>query len=113
MSLFVAGAAFGDVGVSSFVADAVFGEVAVSLLVAGSAFCKIWNDSRVAKCFLAFKMHVLSAKSNLSGRAGQICRAVFGEVDVILVCHFSWQTCGVCMRVCVVCVCVCVCVRCP
>ena len=109
MSLFVAGAAFGDVGVSSFVADAVFGEVAVSLLVAGSAFCKIWNDSRVAKCFLAFKMHVLSAKSNLSGRAGQICRAVFGEVDVILVPLFVADLWCVYACVCRVCVCLCLC----
>ena len=36
MSLFVAGAAFGEVHVSLFVAGAVFGE--------------IWNDSRSAKC---------------------------------------------------------------
>ena len=36
MSLFVAGAAFGEVEVSLFVAGAVFGE--------------IWNDSRSAKC---------------------------------------------------------------
>ena len=61
----MAGAAFGDVGVSSFAAGAVFGEVAVSLLVAGAAFGKIWNDSRVAKWFFAFKMHVLSAKSKI------------------------------------------------
>ena len=36
MSLFAAGAAFGEVHVSLFVAGAVFGE--------------IWNDSRSAKC---------------------------------------------------------------
>ena len=36
MLLFVAGAAFGDVGLSLFVAGAVFGE--------------IWVDSRSAKC---------------------------------------------------------------
>ena len=29
---------------------AVFGEVAVSLFVAGAAFGEIWNDSRSAKC---------------------------------------------------------------
>ena len=46
MSLFVAGAAFGEVHVSLFVAGAVFGEVQVSLFVAGAGFAEIWNDSR-------------------------------------------------------------------
>ena len=50
MSLFVAGAAFGEVQVSLFVAGAVFGEVEVSLFVAGAVFGEIWNDSRSAKC---------------------------------------------------------------
>ena len=50
MSLFVAGAAFGEVQVSLFVAGAVFGEVQVSLFVAGAVFGEIWNDSRSAKC---------------------------------------------------------------
>ena len=50
MSLFVAGAAFGEVEVSLFVAGAVFGEVEVSLFVAGAVFGEIWNDSRSAKC---------------------------------------------------------------
>ena len=40
MSLFVAGALFGDVQVSLFVAGAVFGEVQVSLFVAGAACVK-------------------------------------------------------------------------
>ena len=51
MSLFVAGAVFGEVQVSLFVAGAVFGEVEVSLFVAGAVFGEIWNDSRSAKCF--------------------------------------------------------------
>ena len=81
MSLFVAGAAFGDVGVSSFVAGAVFGEVAVSLLVAGAAFGKIWIDSLVANVFcIQDACHVLSAKSNLSGRAGQIILASWSDL---------------------------------
>ena len=46
MSLFVAGAAFGEFHVSLFVAGAEFGEVHVSLFVAGAAFGEIWNDSR-------------------------------------------------------------------
>ena len=50
MSLFVAGAAFGEVQVSLFLAGAVFGEVEVSLFVAGAVFGEIWNDSRSAKC---------------------------------------------------------------
>ena len=50
MSLFVAGAVFGEVQVSLFVAGAVFGEVEVSLFVAGAVFGEIWNDSRSAKC---------------------------------------------------------------
>ena len=50
MSLFVAGAVFGEVQVSLFVAGAVFGEVEVSFFVAGAVFGEIWNDSRSAKC---------------------------------------------------------------
>ena len=41
MSLFVAGAAFGEVHVSLFVAGAVFGEVQVSLFVAGAVFGEV------------------------------------------------------------------------
>ena len=43
VSLFVAGAAFGEVHVS------LFGEVHVSLFVAGAACGEIWNDSRSGK----------------------------------------------------------------
>ena len=43
MSLFVAGAAFGDLGVSLFVAGAVFGDLGVSLFVAGAVFGEIWE----------------------------------------------------------------------
>ena len=38
MSLFVAGAAIGDLGVPLFVAGAVFGDLGMSLFVAGAAF---------------------------------------------------------------------------
>ena len=41
MSLFVAGAAFGEVHVSLFVAGAVFGEVQVLLFVAGAVFGEV------------------------------------------------------------------------
>ena len=35
---------------SVFAAGAIFGEVQLSLFVAGAAFVEIWNDSRSAKC---------------------------------------------------------------
>ena len=64
VSLFVAGAAFGDVGVSLFVAGAVFGDLGVSLFVAGAVFGEIWIDSRSAKCCnFQYKMRLRSAKS--------------------------------------------------
>ena len=52
----MAGAAFGDLGVllcvagvSLFVAGAVFGDLGASLFVAGAVFGEIWVDSRSAK----------------------------------------------------------------
>ena len=69
--LFVAGAVFGDLGVSLFVAGAAFGDVGVSLFVASTVFGEIWVDSRSAKCCnFQYKMHPQSAKSNLGERAG-------------------------------------------
>ena len=51
----MAGAAVGDLGVSLFVAGAVFGE--------------IWVDSRSAKCCnFQYKMRLRSAKSSANGR---------------------------------------------
>ena len=41
MSLFVAGAIFGEVLVSLFVAGAILGEVQVSLFVAGAVFGEV------------------------------------------------------------------------
>ena len=71
VSLFVAGAVFGDLGVSLFVAGAALGDVGVSLLVAGTIFGEIWVDSRSAKCCnFHYKMRLRSAKSNLGERAG-------------------------------------------
>ena len=46
----MAGAIFGDLGVSFFVAGAAFGDVGVSLFVAGATCGEIWIDSRNAKC---------------------------------------------------------------
>ena len=47
MSLFVAGAAFGEVALSLFVAGAIFGEVAVSLFVAVSCSDHSRINSRI------------------------------------------------------------------
>ena len=71
VSLFVAGAIFGTVAVSLFVAGAAFGDLGVSLFVAGPVFGEIWVDSRSAKCcnFLD-KMRLQSEKIILGERAG-------------------------------------------
>ena len=54
VSLFVAGALFGEVQgevqLSLFMARALFGEVQVSLFVAGAEFSEIWSDSRSSRC---------------------------------------------------------------
>ena len=56
---------------SLFVAGAVFGEVEVSLFVAGAVFGQIWNDSRSAKCCIfQYKMLVVGVKRNLGCGAG-------------------------------------------
>ena len=71
VSLFVAGAAFGYLEVSLFVAGAVFGDLGVSVFVEGAVFGEIWIDSRSAKCCnFQYKMRLRSAKSNLGERAG-------------------------------------------
>ena len=52
-------------------AGAVFGGVEVSLFVAGAVFGEIWNDSRSAKCCIfQYKMPVVGVKSNLGCEAG-------------------------------------------
>ena len=53
-------------------AGAVFGDLGVSLFVAGAVFGEIWVvDSRSAKrCNFQYKMRLRSAKSNLGERAG-------------------------------------------
>ena len=71
VSLFVAGAAFGYLEVSLFVAGAAFGDLRVSLFLAGAVFGEILVDSRSAKCCnFQYKMRLRSAKSNLGERAG-------------------------------------------
>ena len=67
----MAGAVFGDLGMSLFVAGAAFGDVGVSLFVVGAVFGEIWVDSRSAKCCnFQYKMRLRSGKSNLGERAG-------------------------------------------
>ena len=59
MPLFVAGAVCGDLGVSLFEAGAVFGE--------------IWVDSRSAKCCnFQYKMRCRGGKSKLCERTGSV-----------------------------------------
>ena len=82
VSFFVAGAAFGNLGVLLFVVGAAFGnlgvslfvastDVRVSLFVAGAVFGEIWVDSRSAKyCNFQCKMGLRSARGNLGERAG-------------------------------------------
>ena len=64
------------------------------LLVAGAAFGKIWIDSLVANVFcIQDACHVLSAKSNLSGRAGQIILASWSDLPGSI--WWSWRDVGV------------------
>ena len=91
-------------------AGAVFGEVQVSLFVAGAIFGEIWNDSRSAKCCIfQYKMLVVGVKGNLGCEAGcgltvsfsdhaRIGRALemtfhpfSANFFEILDGHFSWQ----------------------
>ena len=52
-------------------AGAVFGDRAVSLFVAGAVFGEIWVDSRsVTWCNFQYKMRLRSAKSKLGEWAG-------------------------------------------
>ena len=76
VSLFVAGAVFGEVQVSLFVAGAVFGEVEVSLFVAGAVFGEIWNDSRSAKC-CNFQSNLLLASAKVTSAARRVQFCVF------------------------------------
>ena len=91
-------------------AGAAFGEVRVSLFVAGAVFGEIWNDSRSAKCCIfQYKMLVVGVKGNLGCEAGcgvtvscsdhaRIGRALemtfhpfSANFFEILDGHFSWQ----------------------
>ena len=52
-------------------AGAVFGEVELSLFVAGAVFGEIWNASRSSKCCIfPYKKRLVSAKGDLSCAAG-------------------------------------------
>ena len=66
-------------------AGAVFGDVELSLFVAGAAFGEIWNDSRSAKCCIfQYKMPVVGVKSNLGCEAGCGVTVSFSDHSRIL-----------------------------
>ena len=69
----MAGAVFGDLGVSLFVAGAVFGDP-------GAVFGEIWVDSRSAKCCnFQYKCVAEGGKvSSANGRV-QFCNFMFGS----------------------------------
>ena len=71
-------------------AGAVFGEVEVSLFVAGAVFGEIWKDSRSAKCCIfQYKMLVVGVKSNLSCEAGCGVTVSWSDHSRIMVGSFS------------------------
>ena len=71
-------------------AGAVFGEVQVSLFVAGAVFGEIWNDSRSAKCCIfQYKMLVVGVKGNLGCEAGCGLKVSFSDHSRIMPGSFS------------------------
>ena len=85
-------------------------KVQVSLFVAGAVFGEIWNDSRSAKgCIFQYKMLVVGVKGNLGceagcgrtvsfsdhGRIGRALEMTFHPFSAnffeILENHFAWQ----------------------
>ena len=65
-------------------AGAVFGDLGMSLFVAGAVFGEIWVDSRSAKCCnFQFKMRCRGGKSKLCERTGSVLqfhgRIMFGS----------------------------------
>ena len=66
-------------------AGAVFGEVEVSLFVAGAVFGEIWNDSRSAKCCIfQYKMPVVGVKSNFVVQSSEYIH-IFSELKLYVV----------------------------
>ena len=71
-------------------AGAVFGDVELSLFVAGAVFGEIWNDSRSAKCCIfQYKMLVVGVQSNLACEAGCGVTVSFSDHSRILLGSFS------------------------
>ncbi len=69
----------------------MFGDVAVSLFVAGAVFGQIWVDSRGAKCFnFPYKMRLRSAKSTLGEGAGARWR-VWVRIMLESAAHCKWR----------------------
>ena len=82
-------------------AGATFSDVGVSLFVAGAAFGEIWVDSRTAKCFI-FSQKCVSKRRKETSATGQVRDVQFmlGFMALhpfsahflhILERHFSWQ----------------------
>ena len=90
VSLFVAGAAFGDVHVSLFVAGAAFGEVHVSLFVAGAAFGEVHVSLFVAGAAFG-EVHVSLFVAGAAFGEVHVSFFVAGAALVKFMCHFSWQ----------------------
>ena len=87
----MAGAAFGDVGVSLFVAGAAFGDVRVSLFVAVAAFGEFLQDSRSANILMYFPIF---PNTNCVSKARKVTSAhgrVRAQHLVMLENHVPWQ----------------------
>ena len=59
VSLFVAGAAFGDVQVSLFLAGAALGDVQVSLFVAGAVLGEVQVSLFILQCHFSWQVQYL------------------------------------------------------
>ena len=97
MSLFVAGAIFGEVGVSLFVAGAIFGEVGVTFSWQSQHFVKFWEIAGApnvvffhAKC--VSKMgRVRWRKRRAQCEMTILCSDMFGYVRIMLESSLYWR----------------------
>ena len=66
-------------------AGAVFGDLAVSLFVAGAVFGEIWVDSRSARCCnFQYKMRCRGGKSKLCERTGSGLQSCSDHVRIMV-----------------------------
>ena len=111
MSLYVAGAVFGEVAVSLFVAGAVFGELSSDSRSIQNAFRKWEGEARrtgglrLTRSWSDHARIMLGIFSNRPSKGNYVsdgfCHisnlhffvagAAFGEVHMMLESHFSWQ----------------------